>query len=220
MKKPAFTLLELTFVIVALGILAALALPRLDRDIRQEAGDNILSAIRYTQHMALMDDVTNPRYSDWQRAFWRFAIDGCSDDGIFYYISSDKDREGDIDTNEEVADPANGMKMMGANNAPCERESNNGASPNIFITKKYGISDGGITFTNCGVGGKYIGFDHMGRPHGGFAGSSGSSTPNYASILHTDCTITLNFDDSSLNPVKIIVEKGTGHAYIKGQPDS
>ena len=31
-KKPAFTMIELVFVIVVLGILAALALPRLERD--------------------------------------------------------------------------------------------------------------------------------------------------------------------------------------------
>ena len=63
----AFTMLELVFVIVVLGILAALALPRMDRDLRQEAKDNILSAIRYTQHLALMDNKTNPLDANWQR---------------------------------------------------------------------------------------------------------------------------------------------------------
>ena len=62
-------MIELVMVIVVLGILAVLAMPRLDRDLRQEAGDNILSAIRYTQHMALMDDVTNPNDNEWQKAF-------------------------------------------------------------------------------------------------------------------------------------------------------
>jgi prepilin-type N-terminal cleavage/methylation domain-containing protein len=71
MKRSAFTMIELVMVIVVLGILAALAIPRLDSDIRQRSGDNILSAIRFTQQMALMDDVTDPRHSDWQRTFWR-----------------------------------------------------------------------------------------------------------------------------------------------------
>jgi prepilin-type N-terminal cleavage/methylation domain-containing protein len=221
MKKTAFTLIELILVIVVLGILAALAIPRYDRDLRQEAVDNILSALRYTKHMALTDNVANPRDNKWQRAFWRFGIEKCSDNGIFYYISSDKDYEGDIDSTEIINDPANGKKMMGDNNADCETQVNNNASPNIFLTKKYGIKDGDITFTNCGNGsGSYLGFDYFGRPHRSYAGSSGSTYPDYASILHTDCNITINFSNSGLDPISIIVESGTGHAYIDGQLDS
>ena len=227
----AFTMIELVMAIIVLGILAALAIPRMERDIRQEAADNILSAIRYTQHMALTDNVTDPRDSDafkrdkWQRAFWRFGIEGCSDTGIFYYVSSDKDYQGDIDTNEIVNDPANGLHLMGSNGAPCETQTQSGASPNIFLTKKYGITDGDISFINCDPvsgtsNGKYIGFDYLGRPHRGFAGGSGSSTPDYASIIHTDCTIVINFGSSGLEDINITIEKGTGHAYIGGQPNS
>ena len=222
MKKTAFTMLELTMVIVVLGILAALALPRLESDIRQDAGDNMLSAIRYTQHMALMDDVTDPRNDDWQRSFWRFGFQKCNDNGYFYTISSDKSREGNIDDGEEAVDPINGLKLNGMNGSDCMNTVQTGSSPNIFITKKYGISfPDGVTFANCGsTAGRYIGFDHMGRPHRGFAGNNGSDTPDYASVLHTDCTITLKFDDTDIEDLVIIIEKQTGHAYINGQPDS
>jgi prepilin-type N-terminal cleavage/methylation domain-containing protein len=217
-NRYAFTMIELIIVIMVMGILAALALPRYERDIRQEAADNILSAIRYTKLMALTDNVTNPRNNNWQRAFWRFGIEGCSDNGIFYYISSDKDYQGDIDTNEIINDPTNGLHLMGANNKPCENETQAGSSPNIFLTYKYGIEDGNITI--CSANGKYIGFDHMGRPHVGFAGALGSTTPDYSTILHRDCNITVNFGNTGLDPLKIIVESGTGHAYIEEQPDS
>ena len=59
-QSKAFTMIELVFVIVVIGILAALALPRIERDLRQEAADNILAAIRYTQHLALNDNKTDP----------------------------------------------------------------------------------------------------------------------------------------------------------------
>lgn len=222
MNKKAFTLLELVFVIVILGILAALALPRLDSDIRERAGTNLLSAIRFTQQMALIDDVTDPRYNNWQRAFWRLGFQGCSDNGYFYTISSDKNREGNIDTGEEAVDPLTGKPFNGVNTAPCENDlSSQTGSKSIYITKQFGISDpNGITFeNNCGsnLTSKYIGFDHMGRPHRGF---SGSSTPDYSSVLHNDCTLTFKFDDTSIADLQITIEKETGHAYIVGQPDS
>lgn len=222
MNKKAFTMLELIMVIVVMGILAAIAIPRVERDIRQEAGDNILSAIRYTKHMALMDDVTDPRYNDWQRSFWRFGFQKCSDNGYFYTVSSDESREGNIDAGEEAVDPINGFKLNGNNALDCMKAVHDGSSPNIFITKKYGISSpSGVTFSNCGTStANYIGFDHMGRPHRGFSGSSGSSTPDYSTVLHTDCTITLKFDDTSIEDIVITVEKQTGHSFINGQIDS
>lgn len=220
MKHKAFTLLELVFVIVVLGILAALAIPRMDRDVRQEAADNILSAIRYTQHMALMDDVTDPRYNDWQQAFWTFGFEACSDNGAFYYIASDKDRAGDFDAGEEAVDPVNGLSLMGQNGQPCESDisGQTGASPNIFITKKFGISDGNYVWSGgCSGTANYIGFDHLGRPHRGYANSS---SPDYSSILTSDCNLTLTFDSSNIPPLVITIEKQTGHAFIVGQPDS
>ena len=121
-QTKAFTLIELVFVIVVLGILAALALPRMDRDLRQEAKDNLLSAIRYTQHLALNDDKTDPFDASWQDKLWNISF---ASDGSDYNISSD--------TNVAI-DPANGKPMDGT------------GSPNVLIGKKYGVS--GIT--GCG----------------------------------------------------------------------
>lgn len=220
MKKSAFTMIELVMVILVLGILAALALPRLERDIRQEAADSILSAIRYTQHMALMDNVSDSASAQWQRSFWRIGFEGCSDNGIFYYIGSDKDRQGDIDVaNQEAAsDPSNGMPMMGSNLKPCASDAQAGISPDIFITKKYGISDGRITYSGgCTNAAQHIAFDYMGRPH---TGITGSNLPNYSTVLHADCNLTFSFDDSSFDPFSIIIERETGYAYIADQPNS
>jgi len=216
-KKHAFTMIELIFVIIVMGILAALAIPRYERNIRQEAADNILAAIRHTKLMALTDNVTYPRDNRWQRAFWRFGVEGCSDNGIFYYISSDKDYQGDIDAKEIINDPTNGLHIMGLNNQPCENTSQAGSSPNIFLTHKYGIYDGNITFCGSATA-DYIGFDFMGRPHQGFAGANGSNSPDYSTILHQDCNITVSLPDNE--SFTITVEKGTGHAYIVGQPNS
>ncbi len=55
-KKYAFTMLELVFVIVVAGILTAAIVPRFDRNNLQEAADQLISHIRYTQHLAMVDD--------------------------------------------------------------------------------------------------------------------------------------------------------------------
>jgi len=210
----AFTMIELILILIVIALLAALSVPRLERDIRQEAASNIVSALRYTKHMALIDNVMDlNRNNTWQRAFWTLGFQKCSDNGLFYYIASDKSQEGNIDANETFIDPANGLPMMGSNSAPCRYSTNNNASPNIFISKLYGITDpNGITLT-CGSSGstaKYIGFDRMGRPHRGYAGNSGSTTPDYSTVLHQDCNLTLHFDDPALDDVNITIEKITG----------
>ena len=94
-------MIELVFVIVVIGIIAAVALPRFDSDNTQEAMDQILSDIRYTQHLALVDNVIDPTNVQWQRAFWSIRFVGCDTKTNWYYsIGSDTDYEGNIDTKE------------------------------------------------------------------------------------------------------------------------
>ena len=53
--KKAFTMLELVVVIVVIGIIAVAALPRINDDHIAEAADQVMSHIRYTQHLAMQD---------------------------------------------------------------------------------------------------------------------------------------------------------------------
>jgi len=224
-KKLAFTMLELVMVIVVLGILAALAMPRIDRQIGQEAANTILSAIRYTQHLALMDDVQGRRAGNtkfrnrWQRSLWSFGFQGCNDNGIFYYVASDTDRKGNINAGEEAVDPANGLSMNGRNYEPCETEVQTGISPNIFITKQFGILDTNITFSGgCNYNtAQHIAFDNMGRP---LTNIRSSSVPDYSTVMQQDCNMTFGFIDGNIDPFTITIEKETGYAYISGQPNS
>ena len=54
--KKAFTMLELVFVIVVAGIIAAVVIPNTKTNPAQEAAIQLLSHIRYTQHLAMVDD--------------------------------------------------------------------------------------------------------------------------------------------------------------------
>lgn len=220
-KRLGFTMLELIMAIVVLGILAALALPRMERDIRTEAADNILSSIRYAQHMALMDDVTDPTSLTWQRRFWRFGVRTClaAEGDVFYYVGSDKNGGGNINNTEAAIDAASGKIMLGTAGTSCASGTNNNAAPDIFISHKFGIQDTNM-FATCGAGNadaaRYIGFDHLGRPHTGF---SGSVLPDYSTLMASDCNITFQFDDANLAPLIITIEHETGYASIVGLPN-
>lgn len=214
MKRPAFTMIELVMVIVVLGILGAIALPRFERDIKQEAADSVLSDIRYTQHLALMSSKHKFDEPKWQRAFWKISFESCGDgSGLFTSIGSDMDYLGDISQSEAAIDPANGKVMFWTNIDSCADGGDSNTSDRIFLTKKFGIK--GI----AGTGGcneiRHIGFDHLGRPHVSF---SSSTTPDYGSYMNTACIFTFTMSDDDTFSIRINPE--TGYAFIVDQEDS
>ncbi len=215
MSKKAFTMIELVLVIVVLGILAALAIPRLDRDLRQEAADNILSAIRYTQHLALIDNKHKFDDPQWERRYWHLYFGTC-DSKIFYAIGSDDNMDGSdnarVDSTEAALDPANG-KLMWAHDGGCKSGSleMTDLSPNIFVGKHYGVK---TVTAGGGCGSRYIAFDHLGRPHQG-VGFSKATKPVHAGYLSSLCTLT--FDLEKGDPFTINIEPETGYAYVVGQ---
>lgn len=166
MKKPAFTMLELVLVIVVLGILAALAMPRLDRDLRQEAKDNILSAIQYTQHLALIDDKTVPG-TNWQANLWKIVFQS---DGSSYTISS---------AATAALDPINGQAM-------------DGSSPNTLIGKKYSVN--GVSGTCSTVGFDNLGrpfTSFTGSSYAGYRATDCNIIVSFEQSGLTDLTITI-----------------------------
>jgi len=213
--NAAFTMLEMVFAIVVMGILASLAIPRIERDLVSEAAENILSDIRYTQHLALMDNKHMFNSPNWQRKWWRIGFQQCSGGGWFETISSDLDMQGDIDQGEEALDPVNGLPM----DVPGNNCNANGLDPRILLTRRYGITN---VISTCDPSNRYIGFDYLGRPHTGYLGSN---QPNYNSYITNSCSLTFvmstDSDGDGMNDTfMIIITPETGHAFINGRPDS
>jgi len=202
MYRTAFTMLELIFALVVVAILALLALPRFERDLRQEARTNIITALRYTQHLALIDDKLDISDSNWQRKLWKisFVTSTQSNRAFFYTISSDRNNNGHISKDESAIDPTNG-KYIYNNNGDTTIHSDE--SPTIFIGKQFGINS--ITFAG-GCTAQHIAFDQMGRPHSSIT----TATDDYSSYMRADCHITFGFATASIEPLVVTIAQETG----------
>lgn len=193
MKRFAFTMLELVFVIVIIGILAILAMPRLDQNPLQLAAEQVAGHIRYTQHLAMVDDKYDSTDETWYEKRWqiRFLAPG----GIHYYdIFSDENKEGNSGASEEAVDPLTHERLGSGNTL-------NTPSDAVNLTGRYGITGVGGT---CDKGGtKKIGFDYMGRPY------KGVGVGVYADPVPAGgCTITLQHPREGTATITVAAETG------------
>ena len=192
-NKSAFTMIELVFVIVVLGILASLAMGRMDRDLRQEASAHILSHIRLTQQLALRDNKhRSDNNSTWQKSYWQIDFNCTSD--CKYSVGSDLNLDAFLEMSESAIDPTDGSYIF-----------------NISLKDKFGIKT--IDSTNC-FNTQSIAFDYLGRPDI----NNSTSSNDFSNIMITDCNLTFTMftDDDFI----IIIESETGHAFIVGQEES
>jgi len=216
LKRTAFTIIELIFVIVVLGILASLSMGRMDRDLKQEAAETILSHIRLAQQLALRDNKHRIDNNGlWQRAYWRFEYGKCAnttnpDDGTaeyYYRVGSAVTLDQGFNKNESAINPMDGKYLYTMNK--CD-DLQNDESPTILISKKFGINRIG-KYGGCNKV-QHIAFDYLGRPHHQIA-SYGSA--DFSKIMTNNCR--LKFEMSTGDSFTIIIEAETGHAFIVGQ---
>lgn len=72
--KHAFTMLELIFVLIVIGILAAVISPEMKSTKNREAAIQLISHIRYTQHLSMVDDKYNSANAQWHRNRWQITF--------------------------------------------------------------------------------------------------------------------------------------------------
>jgi prepilin-type N-terminal cleavage/methylation domain-containing protein len=204
--KKAFTMLELVFVIVVIGILAAVIIPRIESHPVREAAIQLVSHIRYTQHLAMVDDKYNAADANWFKHRWYLEIGTTvENNGRFIYgIQSDDNGDGVIAQSEYATNPQDKNKILvGWLLYP-------NSSTEMDLGRKYGITN--VTLSNnCRTGTRYIIiFDHLGRPMKGDLATYADPYPNNM-LLSADCTITLEGSDENES---IIITRETGYAYI------
>jgi prepilin-type N-terminal cleavage/methylation domain-containing protein len=211
--KRGFTLIELIFVVLVIGILSAVLAPRFNRPTIDQAVNQIVSHIRYTQHLAMLDNKFDPTDQFWYRQRWQIQFQTTSGEE-YYTIYSNRDEAGTNAIQNDIArNPLNpqqlftGRKDISTNTAKYDK--------NMNLTEKYGITD--ISFSNsCSYRrSKRISFDYLGRPlygnpialdHIYIDGVTGNR------LIQTQCVITLT--DIDRNSRQIAIEPETGYTHI------
>lgn len=196
MKRFAFTMLELVFVIIVIGILAVLAMPNFTTNPLQQAAEQVAAHIRYTQHLAMTENKFDPTDSTWYASLWRIRFyESGTPDNYYYTVFSDRDKQSDADygtgKKEIAVDPLTGINMHDAND-----------NHNMDLTGTFGISN--IT-SSCDNGWIEIFFDFLGRPY--VHSVTTGTNPPYSGLLTVPCTITLE-------------HKTDGNATITIQPET
>jgi len=204
-------MIELVFVIVILGILASLAMGRMDRDLKQEATETILSHIRLTQQLALRDNKhRSDNNANWQKAYWQINFDCTTYTTCRYVVGSDIDLSGAIVKSEAAVDPTDGKYLLNDDSADTEM------SDKVLVEDKFGIHNI-VSSGGCPANSNSIAFDYVGRP---YVNNSVASN-NFANIMTADCNLTFTMStDQDNNGVDdnftITIEAETGNTFIVG----
>jgi len=197
--KKAFTLLELIFVIVVIGIISTIALPRLGGGELRKATDQVVSHIRYTQHLAMVDDKFDSNNTDWFKARWQiyFQLDNFVNGHNVYSIYTDRNlNDAANPSGDELAlDPLTKRRMSG------NSLFNPNRVENMNLTEQYDVSN--IDTTGC-ANTQRIFFDHMGRPHI-------NNNSLYGDLLTTECRIVIVNSEGNRT---ITINPETGYVFI------
>jgi prepilin-type N-terminal cleavage/methylation domain-containing protein len=203
--RRGFTFIEVIFVVVLLGILAAMAVPRLlPKDDLGLATDQVINHIRYTQHLAMVDDRydhTNPYH---QRYRWRLRFIKTSNPdfggGWTYTIFADRSGDGNNypSLSETALDPHTGRYLSGGFSSTLSTDDRR-ATEEMALTHFYQITD--VDFDGCN---QTIVFDAIGRSYS----QSDDSDPVLA---NEQCTITLTHQNGKEATICIEPESGYTH---------
>lgn len=216
--KNAFTMIELVFVIVVIGILAAAAIPRFDRDSVIEAANQIVSDIRYTQHLALMDYKFDLNDQQWYKSRWTYEISQTekgSNKLISSTIYSDHKgkHSGSPDFGEIAVDPQFPDKLLTGGSAGGITYKDPRISENMLLGKKFGITEFNFGGSCGGNNNKKISFDEFGRAYTALQKAShpGDKVMSGKGKGDDNCTITIKDEADKVAVISLVPETG----YIK-----
>jgi len=215
--KKAFTMLELIFVIVVVGIISVMIAPSFQRNTLQEAADQLVSHIRYTQHLAMMDNRFDTNNANWYKTRWQIVFsetDNYANNKPSYTIYRNLDSDTAVDRSEiarNISSPDRYMTggVTGYVNLDIRNLSQFMGTNEMNLGEEFGITDISLS-SSCSTGTK-IAFDNIGRP---IKGPLRTYSAPYVDNRMIKEACDINISTSSTEIITIRIEPETGYTHI------
>jgi type II secretory pathway pseudopilin PulG len=205
-KQKSFSLLELIFTIVLVGIITTYFIPKNNFSNLQQASNKIILYLKYTRYIAMIDNKFNTQDDMWFKERWTLKFQNCSKKvgGLYYVIFSDINHRGSPNKKTEcLKDPVSNKYLY--SNYDCEASYDE--SKYILLTKEYGITNVDISCNSTSTIGQ-ISFGNDGKVYSRLGTNPGDI--NKYEIKET-CFIKLY--DKNENQITIAIEPETGFIY-------
>jgi competence protein ComGC len=202
----AFSILELLLVLLIISILSTIFIQNSNQSNYSkidEACEQILTHLKYTRHLAMIDNRFDPTQEMWFRSRWRIKFLKCRENrGIYYTIFSDKNLKGTPNKDESIKDPLS-KKWLYVSNWCTQKEDE---YAKVLLTKEFDISSIELSCNATSSFGEII-FDYRGKPYNKF-GYDSNDAFKYA--LSEPCY--LKIINSKAQSRTIIIQNETGFA--------
>jgi len=219
--RYAFTLMELIFVLVVIGILTVYIVPQTRQNNLELAARQLIGDLRYTQQLSMRGDTYN-KDNVWYQDRWRvkFYKGSRADNELSYTICNEEDSRTNIKVDSIAKNPQNHNQLMTGGHTSSDTEKNKidirkkefigmkrlniGKTYNI---KKYKLS-GGCRYSR-------ISFDYLGRP---LQNDPNKLTHPYKKnddfvLISSPCNIKLTSKNNK--SITIVIEPETGYMKIE-----
>ncbi|AJC84307.1 prepilin-type N-terminal cleavage/methylation domain-containing protein [Campylobacter peloridis] len=222
--KKAFSLLELIIVSMILSIIFSMGYFYLKPDYLHLGAEQILNDIKYTRHLALMQNdfrvkEFNIAKREWYQAKWQIYFirsKTATNNEQTYTIFLDKNGDGNanigkniINKDREIAiDLINPNILMNSGQSGVISQGDSKANPKYNIEKTYGISK--VTFEGSCKGSTRLVFDDYGRLYSPLK----NALRSYDKLLNFNDNCIIKLSNKSNKHICIVINPLNSYAYI------
>lgn len=224
--KSAFSLLELAFVIVILGVVLGVAKFYFVADKNLAlAAKQIQNDLAYTRNLALMQAAfrafdTSVAKDEWFKARWQVYFirsKSATNDEQTYTIFLDKNGDGnanlgknELNLDREIAvDILNAKKLMNSGQSGVISKDDERANARFNIEKKFGVK--AVEFKGACAGATRVIFDEFGRL---YSPLKNANAPYEKLLFHKNAPCIIRLKNAQEQSICIVLDTLSGYAFV------